>query len=220
MEESSKKNGNNRSFDTNKTAPYWQNNLMQYPFLVVMDLHKMNPKFLNSLLFKSQLTANDSLRCSLTFQCQVGFCTQCTSWPKMWPNSGLPSEDKWLCWTFCSVSECSLKPHFSLKFDVNHVNSLWQSRDKAKILGLQNEHVWILFIYFFYCTKIVSPPGRRGPQLIHSLKTRCIIIVNTSFQIRQSCRRITERSLQKRFHLRGNSCHFYFWLNTKSWKLA
>lgn len=216
MEESSKKNGNNRTFDTNKTAPYWQNNLMQYPVLVVMDLHKMNPKFFNSLLFKSQLTANDSLRCSLSFQCQHyqarwGSALSVLHDRRCGLIQAFLQKDKWLCWTFCSLSECSLKPHLSLKVEANHVNSLWQSRDKAKIFGLRNEHVW-----FFS----PSPPGRRGPQVIHSLKTRCIIIVNTSVQIRQSCRRITKRSLQKRFHLRGNSCHFYFWRNTKGWKLA
>lgn len=168
MEESSKKNGNNRTFDTNKTAPYWQNNLMQYPFLVIMDLHKMNPKFFNSLLFKSQLTANDSLRCCLIFQCQhyqARWGSALSVLHDRWCGliQAFLRKDKWLCWTFCSLSECSLKPHLSLEVETNHVNSLWQSRDKAKIFGLWNEHVW--FFFFFFCTKIVSiflPTRQKG----------------------------------------------------------
>lgn len=53
MEKSSKNNDSNRAFDRNKTSLYWQSNLPQYLFLVIMDSHKMNPKFFICLCYLS-----------------------------------------------------------------------------------------------------------------------------------------------------------------------
>lgn len=39
--------------------------------LVIMDSHRMNPKFFNSPLLMAQLTVNVSFRCLLTFRCQL-----------------------------------------------------------------------------------------------------------------------------------------------------
>lgn len=79
-----------------------------------------------------------------------------------------------------------------------------------------SESFWIQFSVFQDSLYLSLLQAEGGPwlttRLIHNLNARCIIIVNTSVQMKRSLRRIVERSLQKRLPLRGNQLSFFLFL--------
>lgn len=134
VEKSSKNNDSKRASDRNKTTLY---NLRQYLFLVIMDSHKMNPKFFISPCYSwvgwQLMIRSDVLNFSVPTLSDQVFSALCAL---LILRRGLIQapleEDKSLCWTSVPLGEHPVEPNHSVEVNGSHVF------DKAKHFGLKS----------------------------------------------------------------------------------